>query len=111
MINSEKAFDMLPYVSDIYEKIDMGKYIANKKFEIAKNKNNDEVEIMGYGLDMFSYIMKQSPKIKDEFFQIVAIIEDKTLEEVKAQNLGETIGTIKALFEDIETMDFFKQAM
>lgn len=111
MINSEKAFDMLPYVSDIYEKIDMGKYIANKKFEIAKNKNNDEVEIMGYGLDMFSYIMKQSPKIKDEFFQIVAIIEDKTLEEVKAQNLGETIGIIKALFEDIETMDFFKQAM
>lgn len=111
MVSSEKAFDMLPYVSDIYEKIDMGKYIANKKFEVAKNKNNDEVEIMGYGLDMFSYIMKQSPKIKDEFFQIVAIIEDKTLEEVKAQNLGETIGTIKVLFEDIETMDFFKQAM
>lgn len=116
MISSEKAFDMLPHVSDIYEKIDMGKYIANKKFEVVKNKAKnkeevDEVKIMGYGLDMFSYIMKNSPKVKDEFFNIVAIIEDKELEEVKAQPLGSTLKTIKLLFEDAETMIFFKQAM
>lgn len=120
MINSEKAFDMLPFVSDIYEKIDMGKYIANKKFELVKNKDKnksknkeevDEVKIMGYGLDMFSYIMKNSPKVKDEFFNIVAIIEDKELKEVKAQPLGNTLKTIKLLFKDVETMIFFKQAM
>lgn len=115
MISSEQAFDMLPYIADIYEKVNMQKYIANKKFQIVKDKKKneeiDEVKIFGYGLDMFAYVMKQSPKVKDEFFNIVVIIDDKTLEEVKAQNFTKTIGTIKALFEDIETMDFFKQAM
>lgn len=113
MINTEKAFDMLPYIADIYEKVDLGKYIATKKFEAVKNKDKkaNEESMFVAGLDMFKYVMKKSPKIKEEFFNIVAIIEDKSLEEVKAQELGQTIKTVKELFEDIETMDFFKQAM
>ena len=110
MISSEKVFDMLPFVSDIYEKTNINKYITDQKKKITTG-NQSEAKIMGYGLDMFSYIMKQSPKVKKEFFNIVAILEDKTIEEVKKQGLGQTIGVIKSLFEDEETMSFFKSAM
>lgn len=110
MISTEKAFDMLPYVSDIYEKTDIQKYILDKKAAIKKGKV-EELQVMGFGLDMFSYILKQSPKVKIEIFTIVSMIEEKTMEEVKAQPFSKTIKTIKDLFEDSETMDFFKQAM
>lgn len=110
MISSEKAFDILPYVSDIYEKVNINKYITDNKKQIKKGTQS-ELQVMGFGLDMFSYVMKNSPKIKEEFFNVVAIIEDKDLKEVKAQPLGNTLKTIKLLFEDIETMDFFKSAM
>lgn len=109
MISTEKAFDMLPYVADIYEKVDIKSYIKEKKKTI-KGKQTEE-DIMGFGLDMFSYVIKQSPKVKKEFFEVVAIIEDKKVEEVKKQSFGKTINTIKSLYEDEETMDFFKSAM
>lgn len=110
MISTEKAFDILPHVSEIYEKVNIKKYITDKKTKLKKGTNN-EVEMMGLGLDMFSYVLKQSSKVKEEFFNIVAIIEDKNLEDVKKQSLIVTIKTIKDLFEDIETMDFLKSAM
>lgn len=115
MISTEKAFDMLPYVSDIYEKVDIQKYILKKQSQITKagkQKGQDrELKAMGLGLDMFSYIMKQSPKIKEEVFQIVAILENKKIQDVKSQPFVQTIKTFKDLFSDKETIDFFKQAM
>ena len=110
MLSSEKAFDMLPYVSDIYEKVDINKYVTDNKKKVAKNKDS-ELQIMGFGLDMFSYILKHSPKIKTEIFTIVSMIEDKDIKEVKAQSFVQTLKTFKELFEDKEAMDFFKSAM
>jgi len=110
MISSEKAFDILPYVSDIYEKLNLNKYIKDKKVKLKKGENV-EIKLLGIGLDMFSYVMKNSPKVKNEVFEIVAILEDKTLEEVKEQPFSQTISTIKGLYEDKETVDFLKSAV
>lgn len=109
MLSTEKAFEILPYVSDIYEKIDLSefirKYQENKKEEDVANR-----QIIA-GLDLFSFVMKQSGKVKEEFFNIVSIVEDKEIEEVKKQSFGKTLKVIKDLFADEELSDFFKTAM
>lgn len=106
MITTEKAFDLLPYVADIYTKTDIKKYVTEKR---SKVKAGDDAMILG--LDLFSYIMKQSPKVKGEFYNIVAILEDKKVEEIKAQSFAKTIAAVKTLFEDKEILAFFKSAV
>lgn len=109
MISSEQAFDMLPYVSGIYEKLELKEYIEKNKITI--NADNDFQSLMlGMGLDMFSHVLKNTPKVKKEVFTIVSIVSGKKLEEVKAQSLGETIKVFREIFEDKEMLGFFKQA-
>lgn len=109
MLSTEKAFEILPYISDIYEKLDFSEFI--KKYQENKAEEDSERRQIIAGLDIFSFIMKQSGKVKDEFFNIVAIVEDKEIEEIKKQSFAKTLKTIKDIFTDKETVDFFKQAM
>lgn len=102
-MNSEKAFDMLPYVAEIFEKIDILNYINKIR---AKEKDQEKA-----GMQMILYIVKNSSKVKEEFFNVVAIAEEKTVEEVKKQGLAATIKAFKDIFSDPELMDFFKQAI
>ncbi|OIJ12656.1 hypothetical protein BKP37_12700 [Anaerobacillus alkalilacustris] len=110
MIESEKGFDMLPYMVDIFDKLKLKEYIKKNFIRDVKGKNVDNLQIES-GIDLFSYVLKNSPKIKEEFFNIVAIAEDKKIEEVKKQPLIRTISTIKEIFSNKELTDFFKQAM
>lgn len=109
MLSTEKAFEILPYISDIYEKLDFSEFI--KKYQENKVEEDNERRQIIAGLDIFSFIMKQSGKVKDEFFNIVAIVEDKEIEEIKKQSFAKTLKTVKDIFTDKETVDFFKQAM
>lgn len=109
MISTEKAFDLLPYISDIYEKLDFSDFI--KKYQENKKEEDMQRRQVIAGLDIFSFIMKESSKVKDEFFNIVAIAEDKEVEEIKQQSFTKTLNTIKSLFTDKELSDFFKEAM
>ena len=108
MINSEQAFDMLPHVVDIYEKLDMDAY---RRKMILKYKDKKNVDANKVGLEVTFYIVKNSGKVKEEFFSVVAIAERKTVDEVKAQSLAKTISTFKNVFTDKELMDFFSEAM
>jgi len=108
MFNTEKAFDMLPSVVTLYDKLDLDAY---RKKIAAKTKGKDENDKEALGIDLFKYILKNSTKVKEEVFEIVSIFEDKTVEEVKAQSFIKTVNTIKSIFSDKETMSFFKQAM
>jgi hypothetical protein len=108
MINSEQAFDMLPYIVDIYEKLDIESY---RRKSIAKNKKKNDVDLQKVGLDVLMFIVKNSSKVKEEFFTVVAIADGKTVEEVKGQSLVKTISTFKGIFTDQELMSFFKTAM
>jgi hypothetical protein len=108
MINSEQAFDLLPHIVDIYEKLDMDAY---RRKMVLKYKDKENVDTDKVGLEVILYIVRNSQKVKDEFFSVVAIAEQKTVEEVKAQSLAKTISTFKDVFTDKELMDFFKTAM
>ena len=108
MVSTNKVFDMLPSVVVLYDKLDIDGYRKKIATENKGKKNlNNEV----LGIDLFKYILKNSGKIKEEVFEIVAIFEDKTVEEVKAQSFMATINTVKGIFQDKETMDFLAQAM
>lgn len=109
MLSTEKAFNILPYISDIYEKLDFTEFI--NKYQSNEEEEDNERRQIVTGLDMFSFIMKQSGKIKDEFFNIVALVEEKEIEEIKKQSFATTLKTIKDLFTDKELSDFFKTAM
>jgi hypothetical protein len=106
MVSTEKVFDMLPMVTDLYDKLDLDGYRKKITKENKKNINAKDL-----GIDVFKYILKNSGKVKEEVFEIVSIFEEKPIEEVKAQSFLLTINTLKEIFEDKETTDFLKQAM
>lgn len=107
-IDSEQAFDLLPYVADIYEKIDLDGY---RKKVTNENKGEKDIDQQQVGIDAIKYVLKNSTKVKEEFFNIVAIAEHKTVAEVKKQSFIKTIQSIKNIFSDPDLVDFFKQAM
>lgn len=107
MISSEQAFDMLPVVVDIFDKLELDDY---RKELTAKNAGK-QVDNVAIAIEVFKYIFKNSGKVKTEFFEIVAIFEGKPVEEIKRQSLAKTIITLKEIFTDKESMSFFKQAM
>ena len=109
MFTTEKAFDALPTVVDLYDKLDIDNY--RKKIAEENKGKGKKVDVNAIGINLLKYILVNTPKIKEEVFSLVAIFEDKTVEEVKAQNFGETIKTVKSIFADKELMDFFKQAI
>jgi len=103
-LTNKQVFKMLPYVSDIYEKLEFKKVIK----DLGK-KNKDNTFFLGMDLIM-GHILKNSGKVQKEVFNIVALAENKTLKEVEEGSFIETMKTFKELF-DKELIDFFKQAM
>jgi hypothetical protein len=107
MLSTDKAFDILPHIVDVYEKLDFDKYIKDKQKEYKKNP----VSQTQAGIDLFKYIFRNTSKIKPEIITIVAILQGKTEEEIAKQDFMQTIDEVKNLFTDKETMSFFKQAV
>lgn len=107
MINTEMAFDMLPSVVDLYDKLNIDGY---RKTMAAKNKGK-EVDQTTLGINLFKFVLKNSGKIKGEVFEIVAVFEDKTVEEIKEQSFASTLGAFKEIFSDKEAVNFFKSAI
>ena len=107
MVSTEKVFDMLPVVVEIYDKLDVDAY----RKDLEKENEGKRLNKNDLGINIFKHVLKNSLKVKKECFEIVAIFEEKTIEEVKAQSFGKTINVIKEVFTDKETLDFFKSAM
>jgi hypothetical protein len=108
MISTNTVFDMLPSVVVLYDKLGIDEY-RKKISQENKGKKNVDSELLG--IDLFKYVLKNSAKVKEEVFEIVSIFEEKTIEEVKAQSFMKTFNTLKVIFSDTETTDFFKSAM
>ncbi|MBC2721839.1 hypothetical protein [Desulfosporosinus sp.] len=107
MISTEQAFDMLPSVVDLYDKLDIDGY--RKKF--AEENKGKELNQKELGIHLIKYVLKNSAKVKDEVFEIVAVFEDKPVEDIRKQNFIITFKSFKGIFSDKETMSFFKDAM
>jgi len=108
MFSTEKAFDMLPSVVVLYDKLGLDQY---RKDFVEKSKGKKDVDVNAIGIDLFKHVLKNSAKVKEEVFEIVAVFEEKTIGEVKTQSFMKTINTIKEIFSDTEATDFLKQAM
>ena len=107
MITTEKAFDMLPSVVDLYDKLDVDNY----RKKIAEENKGKDLDQMTMGINLFKFILKNSNKVKSEVFEIVAVFEEKSVEEIKAQSFMKTMNAVKEIFADKETLSFFKDAM
>lgn len=107
-LSTEKVFDMLPMVTELYDKLDIDTYSKEIK---EKNKGKKDIDVNILGIDLFKYILKNSQKIKQEVFEIVSIMDGKSIEEVKTQDIFVTFNTFKELFSNKEVMSFFEQAV
>ena len=112
IISTEKVFDILPFAVDMVEKLDMKGYILKNK-EILDAKDKDAVgEVAeGKGFDFVMHILKNIGKIKTEVFETLAVVHDKSADEIKAQPFRVTAMQLKELLQDKELMGFFKSAM
>jgi hypothetical protein len=111
-ITTEQAFDMLPYAVSIIEKLDMKGYILkNKELLNTKDKEAAQEKMDDKGFDFVMHILKNTGKVKTEVFEILAIVQGKSVEEVKAAPFGDIIKQLKILLKDTELMNFFKSAM
>jgi len=107
VITTSQAFDMLPVVVDLYDKLELDEY----RKKIAEENKGKPLDQMSAGINLFKFVLKNSGKVKDEVFEIVAIFEDKQVEEIKAQNFMVTAKSLKEIFSDKEAMELFKSAM
>jgi len=107
MISTEKAFDMLPSVVDLYDKLQIDDY----RKKIAEENKGKKLDQMTSGINLFKFVLKNSAKVKEEVFEIVAVFEEKSVEEIKAQDFMLTINTFKEIFSDKDAVKLFRSAM
>lgn len=107
-LSTEKVFDMLPSFVDLYDKLDIDGY-RNKIAKDNKGKNRKDATTLG--IDLFKYILKNSKNIKEECFEIVSVLDERPIEEIKTQSFMITINSIKDIFDDKDAIDFFKLAI
>jgi len=108
MITNDKAFDMLPHAVDIFEKLDMEKFIKDNTVEVEEG--DDETTLTKeQGMKMVKYVVRNANKVKEEVFNIVAISTEKTVDEVRKDSVSITINTFKEILQDEELMGFFSQ--
>ncbi|QOR34443.1 hypothetical protein IMX26_13225 [Clostridium sp. 'deep sea'] len=104
MITSERLFDALPHMLDIYDKLDLDKY----RKKVTKKCEGKKVDATQLGIDTFKYVIRNAHKVKDEFFNVVAKVEGKTVQEIKEQSYIKTVKTFMDIAKDKELHDFFK---
>lgn len=107
MITTDKALDMLPYVVDIYDKLEIEKY----RMEMSEKHKGKGTDKMVVGIEVVKFLFKNIGRAKTEVYGIVAVAKDKTTDEIKNQPFPKTVMDIKEIFSDKELVDFFKQAM
>jgi hypothetical protein len=107
MISSSKVFDMLPSIVDIYDKLDLDTY----RKKLQEENKTEKLDAKDLGIMLVKYVLKNSKKVKEELFEIVAVMQEITLEEAKAQGPFKMVTTLKEIFTDKDTVGFFKQAI
>ncbi|WP_163583282.1 hypothetical protein [Gracilibacillus saliphilus] len=108
-LSNDQVFDMIPYAVDIYEKLDFDGYRKQIQEKAkSKKKAGKNIDPMDVGIDAVKYILKNSKEVKQEIFELIAIAENKTAEEIRSQSFIKTISTFKAIFTNKELVSFFK---
>lgn len=109
-LSTEKAMDVLceltPYVTSIVTDEEL---IAELKSAIDFGKANTMAEKMALTAGKITKIIPILLRNKkNDVFGIVAVLNNKTIEEVAKQNIIVTMKQIRDIAKDKELLDFFK---
>ena len=92
----------MPHISNIAEVLmqdnDFMAFVQNKK------ANGEEVSNRQFVFKILPIAMK---KCKDDLFSIIAILNDKNIEEIKNDSFANVVIETKALFENEDMKGFF----
>lgn len=96
----EKLCDVAPYLGDIAEGIKKDEEFKTfiLKYQ-GEQKNN-----LAFVFRVLPMILK---KFKNEVFSVLAIIGEKSVDEIKEQPFGVTVSQVKELIEDEDFRSFF----
>lgn len=102
MISTKKAFQIMPFLANILDKIHFKEFFAEVSAEQGEEKA---------GIDFTIFLMKNVDKCMGDVCNAVAILEDKELKAVEEQDVFETLDTLNELFKNEKLMAFFGSAM
>lgn len=100
-LTTDRAIDVLieitPYIAEITSDTELKQIIAKQK----KAKKPDE---LGLFAEMVPLFLK---KYRQAVYKLLAVIYEKTDEQIAEQNLTETLAQVKEIANDKELVSFF----
>lgn len=110
--STEKAVDILceltPYIKEISTDKELSKILKDK---IKNEKNMSQAEIIVFALnkvgDLIPVLLGTH---KEAVFNILAILNEKTVTEIKEQSIIVTMGMIKEAIQDEDLISFFSSS-
>ncbi|QUI24872.1 hypothetical protein HZI73_22345 [Vallitalea pronyensis] len=103
-LTNDKVFDMLPFAVEAYEKLNIKKFVNNKALQKMKGEKEK-------GIALMMYIIKNVGLIKEEVYHLLAIVQEKNVEEIAKEDFFVTIQAFKEILNNKALLDFFKDAM
>lgn len=97
----DKLCNIAPVIADLSNKL------ANDEEFKAFMQEKKERSNIDFLFEFIPHLLKN---YREEAFNILAVWNDKTVEEVKGQPFGKTITEIKAIFEDEDFRSFFSSS-
>lgn len=105
----DKLINIAPIIADLRPKLKDDETFKNFISKYAENRENGKD-----GIDNFDFVLRVLPvfikNYKAELYEILAILCDKSVNEVEEQSFGETIKLIKELLADDDFKSFFINA-
>lgn len=97
----DKLCNIAPVIADLSEKLAND---AEFKSFMNGRKNMSNREFV------FKFLPHVLKNYREEAFNILAVWNDKTVDEVKSQPIGETIAEVKSIFNDKDFRSFFSSS-
>lgn len=101
----DKIIEIVPIIRGLRPKIQKDEEFA--KFMSDYKSKEKETDNLDFAMALIMVLLKN---YKNEVFDILSIICDKTVDEIKAQSIGATINSIKVLLQDEDFKSFFQNA-
>lgn len=111
-LSTDKGLDVLveltPYVANIATSESLNREIR----KLAETKVADlksRLQQIVFGADMYSRLIPILLKERrNDVYGIIAVLNEKPVDEIAGQNIMQTIAQIREIFSDRDFLDFFK---
>lgn len=116
-LNTDESLDLLcdltPYVSEIAEDKEVIKLFADK-VKLKANTSEEEFKrvTIKTTIDKVSKLIPVFlKKHREAIYNILSILNEKSIEEIKTQKITITINEIKTVLMDQDFLDFFSELL